>query len=307
MEPRVSYALVGLFIIVLTTALVGIGLWLTTGWNEGDYRRYSIYMSESAFGLGADSSVVYYGVGVGRVVDVRLTGREDKSVKAIIQIDTDEPLREGTVASLKMRGVTGIAYVELAGGAFDGAPLRTPPGEPYPVIPYEPSLIMRLDQAVTEGMDTLEDIGGRIDALLSPDNMDRIEATLTNLQTLTSDLTKTSRRMRRSMDQVDRSLAAGGRAAEEAGRAFARAETVLGDISAAAASVEEAARSVEHFSQEGQVVAKDVTRDTLPQIRALSAELRATARSLQRLSESLQRDPGQLLYGPSRERGERSQ
>lgn len=306
MEPRVSYALVGLFIIGLATALVGVGLWLATGLEGGDFRRYSIYMSESAFGLGPDSRVVYYGVGVGQVVDVRLSRREGRNVHAVIRVDTEEPLREGTVASLKVRGVTGIAYIELTGGD-QGERLRAPPGEPYPVIPYEASLVMRLDQAVTDGMDTLEDIGRRVSELLSPENVSRIEATLGNLQTLTAELGTTSRRLRSTLDQVDRTLVAGGEAADEVRRTFGRSEATLSEISRAASSVSAAADEVSAFSSDGQAAMKGVTEETLPQLRALSAELSATARSLRRLSESLQRDPSQLIHGRSRPQGENAQ
>lgn len=300
MEPRVSYALVGLFIIGLATALVGAGLWLTTGLKDGNYQRYSVYMSESTFGLGPDSRVLYYGVGVGQVVDVRLSRRgEDRNVHAVIRVETEEPLREGTVASLKVRGITGIAYIELTGGE-KGEPLRPPPGEPYPVIPYEPSLVMRLDQAVTDGMDTLEDIGGRINDLLSPENVRRVEATLANVQSLTAELGTTSRRLRRTLDQVDRTLVAGGEAAGEAERVLSRGQGTLDDVSRAAASVAAAAEKVSAFSSDGQTAMQRVTADTLPELRALSAELGATARSLRRLSESLQRDPSQLLRGRNR-------
>lgn len=307
MEPRVSYALVGLFIIGLATALVGAGLWLTTGLKDGNYQRYSVYMSESTFGLGPDSRVLYYGVGVGQVVDVRLSRRgEDRNVHAVIRVETEEPLREGTVASLKVRGITGIAYIELTGGD-QGERLRAPPGEPYPVIPYEPSLVMRLDQAVTDGMDTLEDIGRRVSDLLSPENVARIEATLGNLQTLTAELATTSSRLRTTLDQVDRTLAAGGAVADEARRTLARSEATLSEISRAASSVSAAADEVSAFSSQGQAAMQGVTGEALPQLRALSAELSATARSLRRLSESLQRNPSQLLHGRSRPQGEAAQ
>lgn len=299
MEPRVGYALVGLFIMGLGAALVGAGLWLASGLGEGDFRRYSIYMSESAYGLGRDSTVVYYGVDVGRVEEVRLARHGDANVHAVIRVSVEQPLRQGTVASVRMRGVTGIAYVELTGGAGGAEPLRAPPGEPYPVIPYEPSLVMRLDQAVSEGMDTLEDIGQRINALLAPENIRRIETTLTSLETLSVELTRTTRRLRDTLDVADGALASGTDAANQAREAFSRARRTLADVSAAARAVDRAARSAGAFSDAGRDAARDLSRDTLPQLRALSAELQATAASLRRLSESLQRDPGQLLRGPA--------
>lgn len=299
MEPRVSYALVGLFVVVLGSGLIVAGLWLGAGFDRADYRRYSIFMGESALGLGSDSTVVYYGVEVGRVVDVRLSLQGESNVHTVIQVEADVPIREGTVASLKSRGITGIAYVELTGGERAAPPLRAPADNPYPVIPYEQSLITRLDQVVSDGMDTLERIGERIDALLSPENVERFEHIMANLEALTADMTETSRRLRTTLDTVDRAAASGADAAQELGPVLRRANQTLEDFSRMAETLEAAGANVSEFSREGEAAVGEVTGTTLPRIQALSAELEATARSLRRLSESLQRDPGQLLRGPT--------
>ena len=48
-----------------------------------------------------------------------------------------------------MQGLTGIAYVELTGGRQDSPPLQRSPARSYPVIRSGPSLMVRLDSAVT--------------------------------------------------------------------------------------------------------------------------------------------------------------
>lgn len=300
MEPRVNYALVGVFVVALATAAVATGLWLTTGLDRTEYRRYSIYMNESAYGLGRDSTVTYYGVNVGRVVDVRIEDHGDKNVQTIIEVQADTPVTEGTVASLSVRGVTGIAYIELSGGERNGRRLRAPKGEPYPVIPYKRSLITRLDQAVNEGMNTLERIGNRIDALLSPENIKHINGTLANVETLTAQLSDRSRQLKRTLDDVSRAARSGSGAADQARETLRRAQKALDDFTRMTASVNHAAGEIADLGRQGQDTMGDIRHQTLPQLRALSAELRNAASALRALGDSLRRDPGQLLRGRQR-------
>jgi len=296
----VNYALVGLFVVILAVAAVATGLWLTTGLDRTAYRRYSIYMNESSYGLGRDSTVTYYGVNVGQVVDVRIEDHGDMNVHTIIEVQADTPVTEGTVASLSVRGVTGIAYIELSGGEPGGRRLRASKGEPYPVIPYKRSLITRLDQAVNEGMNTLERIGNRIDALLSPDNVKHIQNTLANVDTLTAELSDRSRQLKHTLAAVNRAARSGGGAADQATETLQQAQKALDDFTRMTDSVDRAAGEIGELGRQGQSAVGDMRHQTLPQLRTLSAEVRKAAAALRSLSESLQRDPGQLLRGRHR-------
>lgn len=51
MQNNVNYALVGLFVIVLGSALLGVVFWLTLGGDTRVYDRYRVYFRESVAGL----------------------------------------------------------------------------------------------------------------------------------------------------------------------------------------------------------------------------------------------------------------
>ena len=92
-------------------------LWLSSG---GAYRKaydtYQAYMSESVSGLSLDAPVRYRGVEVGRVRKIALAPENIEQVQLTLDIERGTPVKEDTVAVLRVQGLTGIAYVELSGG-----------------------------------------------------------------------------------------------------------------------------------------------------------------------------------------------
>ena len=118
METKVSYALVGGFVVILGTLLVAVILWLASG---GAFQKaYDLYLAiseESVAGLNLNAPVKYNGVDVGRVRQIRLDPANPEQVNLLFAIERGTPIRQDTVAVLKTQGLTGIAYVELSGGA----------------------------------------------------------------------------------------------------------------------------------------------------------------------------------------------
>ena len=99
MKAKTSYALVGLFVLLLSTAFIAALLWLTTGGPPKDYDFYVVYMTESVSGLSVDAPVKYKGVNVGRVRDIRLDPEEDfelgKAAQRVIENDADQRAHGG--------------------------------------------------------------------------------------------------------------------------------------------------------------------------------------------------------------------
>src|SRR6185369_14184257 len=138
-ETKVHYPLVGLFVLVHSTVLIGIVLWLASG---GAFRqKYDTYLAiedESVAGLSLNAPVKYNGVDVGKVREIRLDTDNPERVRLLFAIERGTPIKEDTVAVLKIQGLTGIAYVELSGGARESPPLRASAQSPYPVIRTKP-------------------------------------------------------------------------------------------------------------------------------------------------------------------------
>src|SRR5512134_3843023 len=107
MEPKVNYALVGLFLALLSGALLAGVLWLSRTDYRGVYDRYYTFMDESVSGLSRDSYVRYHGVDVGRVKDIILDPNNPEQVRLALDIVRGTAIKEDTVAILETQGLTG--------------------------------------------------------------------------------------------------------------------------------------------------------------------------------------------------------
>lgn len=305
MEEKVNFAVVGVFVLVLGAALIGSVLWLSSGNSyRKDYDLYRTYMQESVSGLSLDAPVRYHGVEVGRVREIALAPENVEQVRLTLAIERGTPVKEDTVAVVQTQGLTGIAFVELTGGGRDSPPLRAQPGEEYPVIKAGPSLMTRLDSALTALLTNLNRTSENINALLDEDNRRAIKHALADIEVLSrtlaarsaaidSSLTNAARAMENTArlsgelaqlaQRVQRSADAFDRMANELARAGAGASGVLND----------ARGGVQQF-----------TGETLPEVHQLVTELRDLTGSLRRFSDQLEENPSALLYGkPAGKRG----
>lgn len=305
METRVNYAAVGLFVVLLGAALVAAGLWFSADTSGREYRRYSIYSTESVTGLDTNAPVRYRGVEVGRVQDIRLDQDRPDRVHLLVDIARDTPLRNDTRARLSTQGLTGITHVELTGGSADAPPPETPAAEPYPVIPTAPSLMSRLDSALDEGLASLDRISVQMEKLLQDDNLDNLGATLDNLERFTRSMADQSGRLERVLEGAEAMMREGGRLSMQMNRQLPamveRLEATLESMDAMTLAVSEASSQVGSATQAGSDSLQELTRATLPQMTSLLRELETLAAGMGALTEDLAENPSLLLYGRPRQ------
>jgi len=159
MEEKVNFAVVGVFVLVLSAALIGGVLWLSSGKSYGkSYDIYETYMKESVAGLNLKAPVRYRGVDVGHVQKIALDPRNVEQVQLTLAIESGTPIKVDSVAVLSTQGVTGIAFVDLTGGSRDSPVLKVEPGATAPVIRSGPSLLVRLDASLIDASHALKNI-----------------------------------------------------------------------------------------------------------------------------------------------------
>jgi phospholipid/cholesterol/gamma-HCH transport system substrate-binding protein len=113
MERDANYAAVGAFVLVVALLGALFVYWYSDSREHRDYNRYEIYFTGSVSGLDRGATVRYLGVGVGRVVDIRIDPRDSGRVEVVVDIDSTTPVSEHTVAELQLQGVTGLLYIDL--------------------------------------------------------------------------------------------------------------------------------------------------------------------------------------------------
>lgn len=297
MSRRINYAMLGLFVIALSVALIGGVLWLSSGSIGRVYDEYVVYMQESVSGLAHDSAVKYYGVDVGRVHGIALGPTEENRVRLLLQIDAGTPIREDTIATLEVQGLTGLAYINLLGGHPEASPLKIPDGEDLPVIRSEPSIWGRLDRSLGELVDNLIDASERLQALLSDENQAHISVTLTNLTALSELLASRADSLSKLIDDAADTVSATRSASE-------RLPALLVQLDGTAVAIEQMAQdlgaagiAVRRTVETGGRDFQRISAETLPEILTLLRELQITAEHLRRFSEELERDPSVIFRG----------
>ena len=275
MEEKVNFAAIGAFVLVLGAALIGFTLWLSSGKSYTTaYDTYLTYMNDSVAGLNVNAPVRYRGVEVGRVRKIALAPGNVEQVQLTLGIERGTPVKIDTVAVLQTQGLTGLAFVELTGGGRASPALQKQPGAKYPVIKAGPSLMTRLDTAVTTLLTNLNRTSENLNMLLDADNRRAFKQTLSDLRKLSGTLAGRSRLIDTSLVDAAHAMKNTARITDEL--------TQLGLGTSASGTLKNA---------------RQFTSETLPEVQQLVMQLRDLTGSLQRISNELEQNPSMLLYG----------
>lgn len=160
METDKHYFLEGLFIIGFSLAAALFFVWLANTGRRDDV-IYRIHFAESVSGLALGDPVKFRGVDVGMVKSMVLDPDDPRRVQVDVKLRKEAPVKTDTKASLKLKGITGVVFIELNGGTPNAQSLvaATPQGT-MPEIPSEKSsLASVVDQLpkVVEKFSVLED------------------------------------------------------------------------------------------------------------------------------------------------------
>jgi phospholipid/cholesterol/gamma-HCH transport system substrate-binding protein len=137
METDKHYFFEGLFIIVFAASAAIFAVWLGSTGHHDDV-LYRIRFPDSVSGLTAGDTVKFRGVDVGTVKSLEIDPDNSRLVRVDVRLRKDTPVKSDTRASLTLKGMTGVVYIELNGG--DPAAktlLADTPENQVPEIPSE--------------------------------------------------------------------------------------------------------------------------------------------------------------------------
>lgn len=284
MESKVNFTIVGLFTLTLAAALIAILLWLGTGGRYYKlYDTYYAYMNESVSGLNLNAPVKYRGVEVGNVRDITLDPENSERVRLLLKIERGTPVKEDSVALLRSQGLTGIAYVELAGGSLQSPLLKQKGGEKHPVIRTGPSLMTRMDTALSSLLTNINRVSDNINAVLDEDNRRAFKRSLAQIDTVTRVLAARSATIEAGVNNAAKTLEHSARASADLGRLIERAGR--------------SAEAVERLANQTSSSTAAALPGTLQGIQLLVDDLRELSASLHRVSDQLEQNPNALLFG----------
>lgn len=294
MEEKVNFAVVGIFVLLLSSALIGGVLWLSSGKSyRTRYDIYQTYMNESVSGLNLNAPVRYRGVEVGRVQKIRLAPDNIEQVQLTLNIERGTPIKVDTVALLQTHGLTGLTFIELTGGSRDSPDLTKQPNDAYPVIKTGPSLLKRLDTSVSALLTNLNHTSENFNALLNADNRRAIGHTLSDIAILSHTLAGRQAEIDTGLSNASITMTNAARLSSELPQLVQHLQHSADNFDRMTEKIERAAISTRTTMDN----TRQFTDETLPEIQQLVLQLRDLTRSLQHLSGELEQNPGILLRG----------
>jgi phospholipid/cholesterol/gamma-HCH transport system substrate-binding protein len=276
METKANYIVIGLFTLAAVIGIFGFVYWFQNIGGTGERADYRVQFEDSVSGLRIGATVLFNGIRVGEVTELKLDPQRPKLVSAIISIDKSVVVRADTEIGLEFQGLTGIASLSLKGGsssspvlvgAKDNPPVLTaPPGATQDVTQAARNTLRRLDDFIAENQKSFHD---------ALDNIDKISAALA-----------------RNSDRVDKiseglQNLSGGRDGKS------------GELNEAARSIRTLADNLDKRTAEITAGVNRLTGNGNRQLDALASNANRTLAEIERAVKNLDRNPSRLIFGGS--------
>jgi phospholipid/cholesterol/gamma-HCH transport system substrate-binding protein len=300
MERNANYAAVGAFILLVTLVGALFVYWYTDSQEHRSYNRYEVYFDDSVSGLERGSAVRYLGVGVGKVVDMRIDPRDSSRVMVIVDIDSTAPISKQTVAELSLQGVTGLLFIDILQRRHSHQILPEVPSFKYPVIPARQSRLQAFLQSLPDLVTSIGDVVERADRLLSDDNLAAFSGTLANVNKASVGLPETLQHLNGLLGELRSATVQIAASAHDLHSVIDTAgpdvEATIKRLHAVADNVVKTTDLINKLIADNRQDIRSFARDGLPELERFLREGRAAAEEIRELSNSLRQNPSQLLY-----------
>jgi phospholipid/cholesterol/gamma-HCH transport system substrate-binding protein len=220
-------------------------------------------------------------------------------------------------AELKYFGLTGLAYIELAGGSKDAPPLKKKDSD-IPVIREKPSLYNRLDTTLTDMTAKVTIALDKIDKLLSDQNIKNMSKTIENTKEITEniknsnqDISKAIKNfveieeniniLTKNLKNTSTKIASSSDAFKDMSDSIKtiakkQIDDLIGEISGISKKTNTLLSDIIKGVKGGDYNIKKISSSTVSQINQAIEELRMLLKTSQDVIEEIERSPSDLLY-----------
>src|SRR5262245_34732841 len=116
METRAKHITVGAFVLSSVLAIAFFVFWLARYQGETAYNDYYARFSGTVSQLRIDSAVLFGGMPVGRVTDVRIDPENSELARVSLAIREGTPVHVDSIATLELQGLAGGVIVQISRG-----------------------------------------------------------------------------------------------------------------------------------------------------------------------------------------------
>lgn len=293
MEKNGPYFIVGIFVVLGLTGMIGFALWLGGSIDTRTYKRYTVHFVDPVNGLKEGASVQYRGVDVGKVTAVGLSKTHRNVIRVNIQIDPSVPVGAGTIAQLEVFGITGLVYISLSTDPSDDATPQILQDEDYPVIEGRGTQLSKLLSDIPSITRKIADTAERVNRIFNDDNIARLDNAIANIESLSRDMNGLL-----SQDNIataGTALKNTATAMDSLSKLGEQSQQVADKLSKTADNIDAAATALNQLVRENSPHISHFTRDGLRDIEATSKAARKMADSIRTTVDKIGNDPAQLL------------
>jgi len=199
METRAPFILVGAFLLAAIVATFGFVYWLHNSTGIGARTTYHLQFDGPVPGLLVGASVLFNGIRVGEVTDLKLATGNPRRVNATIAVAADTPVRADTRVGLDFQGLTGVPVVALEGGKEVAASASVP------TLIAEPGAGQSMTQAARDAL-------RRVDSILA-ENAEPLQGMIANFKVFSDGLARNTGKLDSIIAGLERMTGGGAPAA----------------------------------------------------------------------------------------------
>jgi phospholipid/cholesterol/gamma-HCH transport system substrate-binding protein len=263
METKANYLVIGLFTLAVIVGVFGFVYWFENIGGTGERAYYRVEFDGSVSGLRVGGSVLFNGIRVGEVSDLKLNPERPQQVIATISLDKSVPVRADTEIGLEFAGLTGIASLSLKGGSAT-SPIVAGDKQNPPLLKAPPGATQDVTQAARDTMRRLDDF--------IAENQKAFHSALENID-------KFSAALARNSERIDK-IAAG-------------MQNLTGGADGNGGQLNEAAVSVRKLSDTATTKLDSLTEDAHRTLGIIDG----AAGSIGRAARNFDANPGRIIWG----------
>ena len=328
METKASHLVIGTFVLLVVAGIFGFVVWLAKLQIDREFAEYHIFFDGAVSGLSVGSDVLFDGIQVGSVQDIRIDPDTLGRVRVHVEVDANTPIRADSVAVLKLKGITGVSLVLIESGT-PNSPMLTPTEEqPIPVVASRPSEIEQLFEGAPEVVASLLELLMRANDLLNRENRlalsnilkdlntlttaiagrtEDLDILITNLQATTGNIRDAAGSVSTITDDLQVLVKDANHTLAVTRGAIANADQLMdGEVRELFAEARRTSTAATRLTSEaGSLVAEnrrsfnEFATDGLNDFTGLVREMRELVAALTRVTEKIESDPARFLFGDS--------
>ncbi len=189
METKANTALIGAFtLVVLALGFVFI-YWLASASGDTADSPLTVIFEDPVTGLSVGSQVVFNGIKIGDVKTLDLDPKNPRVVIASLRVQPKPSVKADTQVTLGFQGLTGVGYIEMAGGSPNLPPIWE--AQPDPTIIATRSSMQDLMAGARTLLSRADETLQKLESTIS-DNSDDISLAILDIRKFTGALAENS-------------------------------------------------------------------------------------------------------------------